>query len=296
MLKRLLTILICLLMLAGSALADSVKLPIDFSGGTRLRPKMFNGMESYEDPTISVVIETGFLDDFTQTQWWSATIKIGDASQLRTVAAESFDTNSVWPGKELAKEVNAVVAINGDYYNYFRGRGLVIRQAITYIDNLQGLRDILQIDEDGDFHLIRRANVGDAGKEINGKLVINSFFFGPALVIDGVATTDWKQNEWRDMARDARSARMALCQIGPLEYKVICCSAMNRKGKGMTLETFANFCQSQGAIQAYNLDGGDSTMLYFHGELVNDVPAERQRDLMDIVYFASAWNGKSKQE
>ena len=291
MLKRLLTAFLCLTLCAGWALADTTPLPIDFSPGLPPQADGYDGMEAYEDPTISVVIESG---EENNVPWWSATIKIADASQLRTVAAEAFDKNTVMPGKVLAAEMNAVVAIDGDYYNYYRGRGLVIRQGVTYIDNLQGLRDILQIDEDGDFHLIRRAERGQAGDTVGGKKVINSFFFGPALVIDGVATTDWRDNEWKDMAKDAKSARMALCQVGPLEYKVICCSAMYRMGKGMTLADWANFVQSQGAIQAYNLDGGDSTMLYFNGELINDVPADRQRTLMDIVYFASAWDGKSE--
>ena len=57
----------------------------------------------------------------------------------------------------------------------------------------------------------------------------------------------------------------------------------------MTLKQFALFCQEKGAYTAYNLDGGDSTMLIFKNQKLNDIDNPHTRDIADIIYFASAY-------
>ena len=60
----------------------------------------------------------------------------------------------------------------------------------------------------------------------------------------------------------------------------------------MDLLQFAQLAKELGAVTAYNLDGGDSTMLIFNNEKVNDKENQNTRDISDIIYFASAWDGK----
>ena len=55
----------------------------------------------------------------------------------------------------------------------------------------------------------------------------------------------------------------------------------------MTIAQFARLVKTQDVLVAYNLDGGDSTWLYFKGAKVNDL-GSTGRKLMDIIYFASA--------
>ena len=55
----------------------------------------------------------------------------------------------------------------------------------------------------------------------------------------------------------------------------------------MTITQFAQLAAQEGAVTAYNLDGGDSAMLYFHGKKLND-RSQTSRKISDIVYFASA--------
>ena len=43
---------------------------------------------------------------------------------------------------------------------------------------------------------------------------------------------------------------------------------------------------------AYNLDGGRSTTMVFCGEKINSTSASSSRDIADILYFASAWQGE----
>ena len=85
---------------------------------------------------------------------------------------------------------------------------------------------------------------------------------------------------------------MCIAQVGPLEYKCICCGPPARGNSGMNLMEFARLVYSLGVETAYNLDGGDSTMMIFNGQKVNDPKSPDTRDIADIIYFASAFGAK----
>ncbi len=264
---------------------DVYALPIDFSGGCELDPRNFDGKTFYQDPTITVTLTSGRYSD---CDWWAADIVIASPTQLRTVSSDGFDKADPRgiKGPRLAKAVNAVLAVDGDYFHY-TGKGFILRQGILYKNILDGSTDVLLIDEDGDFHVIARARQGEVSETVNGKKVINAMYFGPALVIDGEPV---RGVSGAGMAEDKGRQRMAICQVGPLHYKCICCAGPARGSSGMNLQVFTYFVADMGVKTAYNLDGGDSTMLIFNGEKINDIYNSSSRDLVDIVYFASAWD------
>ena len=72
----------------------------------------------------------------------------------------------------------------------------------------------------------------------------------------------------------------------------LCCAGPVRGSEGMDLLQFAQLAKELGAVTAYNLDGGDSTMMIFDGQKINDKQNANTRDISDIIYFASAWDGK----
>ena len=262
---------------------DIYALPIDFSGGCELDQRNFHGKTSYEDPTITVTLTSGRYSD---CDWWMADIVIASPTQLRTVSAGGFNTSMTMTGSYLAKSVNAVLAVDGDYY-FYTGKGYILRQGILYKNILDGTTDILLIDEDGDFHVVTNAKQGEGVDTVNGKRVINAMYFGPALVIDGKPVHNVSG---AGMAEEKGRQRMALCQVGPLHYKCVCCAGPARGSSGMRLQDFTYFVADMGVKVAYNLDGGDSTMLIFNGEKINDVNNSSSRKISDIVYFASAWD------
>ena len=57
---------------------------------------------------------------------------------------------------------------------------------------------------------------------------------------------------------------------------------------GLTLTDFTRLVGQQGVKTAYNLDGGDSSLLYFHGKRINEKPNQSIRKLQDVIYFVSA--------
>ena len=94
------------------------------------------------------------------------------------------------------------------------------------------------------------------------------------------------------MAPESKRQRMCIAQTGPLEYMALCCAGPVRGSEGMDLLQFAQLAKEMGAVTAYNLDGGDSTMMIFDGQKINDKDNANTRDISDIIYFASAWDGK----
>ncbi len=271
----------------------SSPLPIDFTAGFPPQEQFYLDANTYRDPTISVEItekDISHLQPYkgrTATAW-IVDIRIGHASQLRTVAAESFDTDTALPAIDIADSVNAVVAFNADFINRQK-EGYIFREGVLFRDNLKGKQDVLLIDEDGDFHPVHLPKKGELDGTVDGKQVLNAFCFGPILVENGEVVEKYK--DFGYLKPKEYYARIALCQVGPLHYKVILTSHLQSYVTGLPLDTFAQLCKEEGAVTAYNLDGGESTTLYFRGERVNAQKKINYRDMPDILYFASAWDG-----
>ena len=188
--------------------------------------------------------------------------------------------------------------ISGDFWGSAekRGLGYIVRQGVLFRDSLDDggrwdsrLMDVLVIDEDGDFHILDRPVKGSIGGTVGGKRILQAFSFGPALVENGQAFTAFEgEQKWIDMSANDRRQRMCICQTGPLSYRMVCCAGPFRGNSGMTLREFADLVASLGVKTAYNLDGGDSTSLFFYKGRINNYGSTSQRKLRDIIYFASA--------
>jgi exopolysaccharide biosynthesis protein len=268
------------LCLGTPARADIISLPIDFSSGLPARQDSFVSDWEYRDESIHVVIEQGRQ---LNTDYWAARITIATPAQLRSVSAGGFDSNMVMPGESLARRVNAILAVDGDYYCYIDS-GYLVRQGELYRNLPAGDRDVLLIDERGDFHIVPAATP-ESLATYEGRGIVNSFNFGPALVIDGERV---KRYVDQDNAANKGRQRMCVAQVGPLEYMAIACAGPARGSQGMTLDQFSKLVHSYGVKNAYNLDGGDSTMMIFDGQKINDVKSQSVRSISDILYFASA--------
>ena len=308
-------ILLCVFVLLFAGRLESIaaaeiaqKLPWDFSGGMPLKNENFLGAGKYADDTIMVTIQVGRFDNGTAMgcEYWVATVRIAHPSQLRTTSASTFRSEMLMKGTALAKRVNAVLAINGDYW-CFTHHGYILRQGQLFVDDLRGDRDVLLVDDNGDFHIVRNPYSGQVQETIEGRKVMQAFFFGPVLVDHGKLVRDMALRE--DMAAEERKQRMCIAQVGPLEYKCICCGPPARGNSGMNLSEFARLVYEIGindaqnkskrtgetvesTMTAYNLDVGNSTMLIFNGEKINDPKNQDTRDIADIIYFASALGAK----
>ena len=270
-------------------------LPIDLTGGAPCSAKYENDLLVYEDPTIRVERTTRTKNKLVNREYYLADIVIKDPSQIRTAPSEptTFISERRKQADIIARRVNAVYAMNGDYCGDFHGNEsskYILRQGTVYRDTVDTRLDMLLIDEDGDLHILPGGpELADLDKtQINGKKVINALQFGPGLIIDGVPTEDdylmSSKHSPQFADPDGRENRLCLAQVGPLHYKVIA----TRDGADMALFKKLVLEIGPDCINAYILDGGGSTQLVFLGKKYNNTN-ETMRKLSDIVYFASAW-------
>lgn len=275
-------LLLCVLGM-GCAFAEVKPLPIDINGGMPPLESGYLSDSEYEDESIHVQIEEHMVG---VTRCVVARVKIADASQMRSASAYGFDRRQAEKTMRISKRVKAVVAINGDYYGY-TGKGYMIRQGQLYMDKPHGDRDVLLVDANGDFTIVPQAD--DAALEPYKAMdIVNSYNFGPGLVVDGEPLTGYNA---KFNAGDEKRQRSCIAQMkrGSLEYLLICSEGPSeRAGGGLTMDDFAAFVHSLGVENAYNLDGGNSVSMVFKNKKQNAVKNNYERPVSDIIYFASA--------
>ncbi len=103
--------------------------------------------------------------------------------------------------------------------------------------------------------------------------------FGPMLLRDGVAMDEFNSSV------NPTNPRTAIGYVEPGHYMfVVVDGRQDGYSEGMTLQELSSLMESLGCVEAYNLDGGQTTSMVFNGEEINS-PYEGGRDLSDIVYI-----------
>ena len=273
-----------------AALTAPLTLPWDLSPGPEPDPAGSAG-DTYADPSIRVRLETREEEGVI---WHLAFVRIASPAQLRTYTADpgnllSRRTASV---SKMARAAHAVVAINGDFYNNDAKEASVeyrMGQKVRYKAYRQ--KDVLLIDDRGDFHLIlagsRQTNAEQLdilADAFSAHHVINAFTFGPALVVDGRAQAINPHYSYTPNRKDPRSA---IGQLGSLSY-VLAVAEGRGASSGATMQELADYMAALGCLQAYNLDGGNSSQLVFGDTVLKGQPTASDRTVNDILYFASA--------
>lgn len=259
--------------------------------------------KAYRDESISVEIHTGRNFD---TDYVFAHVKIKHPSQLRTVSAakSSFTSTQVAHVREMAKDINAVIAINGDYAAKPEKCKVLLRQSRQVRNSARGDTDLLIVDTNGDFSILEKPTRQGYAKYYNAheKELYQVFCFGPVLVKDGVSVVS---DDYKDGYRgsDNNAQRSAIAQLGPLEYMLISTGGPQIKNnKGLTIQEFSIICEEagkalkpEGGCQiAYNLDGGNSALMSFIGKSTKSdyirpmkISPGAERQISDIIYFAT---------
>lgn len=239
--------------------------------------------------------ESGYKDETIEVEYWVerlydsnahfARIKIAHPTQLRTAfAGGKYSSDARYNPQVIARNVNAVIAVNGDYVNY-RSGGVIVRQGKLYRNEPFGW-DVLLIDSDGDFHIMKDTKVASSGilEEYD---IVNSLEFGPSLVVDG--KMEYSNGEsgcgrWNYID----SPRTAVGQIDKLTYLFCCVEGRVKNSPGVIIPELAQIMYDRGCKQAINLDGGQSTTMVFGGKAMNVPLWGGQRVMSDIIYCATA--------
>ena len=260
-------------------------LPVDRTGGMTPNPALFTEA-GYEDETIRVQMETreGSKKDLL---WRIAWVEIASPTQLRT----AYFGKDVRHAKQdklklLAPDHNAIVAINGDNFVQESAKhSFVVRMGEVRQTKLNKTKDILIIDENGDFHTFINSKGADTFEKDTGHTIVNAFMFGPALVKDGQVVKEKREYGFNP---EGTQPRTAIGQLDTLSYvMVIADNTAKSDNKGVTHKQLAEFMLELGCREAYNLDGGGSAEMMFNNVRFNNTYGS-PRDLTDMIYFVTA--------
>ena len=238
----------------------------------------------YHDGSIDIRVETFRRNDTTVMAVY---VKLTDVSQFRTELASRYPSQQARLVATMARRVNAVLAINGDYFIY-HDQGIVVRNGRTLrVAPVKG-RDTLIVDEQGDFHILPHTTRADWDAYLaSGGTALHTFCFGPGLVIDGEVLTDLSSVHI-DNGKAKDTQRIAIGQIGPLEYLILATEGPENAGSvGFDLLEMAQMCYDMGMMNAYNLDGGSSSTVVLDGEKINSLSTGKHREVGDCIWFAT---------
>ncbi len=303
-------LMVLLLALVSGAAAQELKpLPMDtYTGGPAPKDANYLSDFEYQDASITVKIFEGRCAD---TDYTYAYVKIIDPSQLRTAPAAivnspkaTFRSTSTGRGRYVARAVDAVIALNGDYFTKPDKCQVVMRQTQQVRNNANGTMDVLIIDKQGDFSYIQGCTKDMYAQyyQAHGQDMYQVFCFGPVMVENGksIIAEDYKNGS---VGAQNSTQRSAIAQLGALEYLLVTTEGPQSNGsKGMTIPELAALCEElgyqfseAGCRLAFNLDGGNSATMAFKqrnaeaGRLLYTKinSPEIERFLSDIIYFAT---------
>ncbi|MEV5029012.1 phosphodiester glycosidase family protein [Paenibacillus sp. LPE1-1-1.1] len=242
---------------------------------------------SSEDTTIQISkVETGSGSD--KITYYVADVQLEQANLLQSAFAKNaFGRNITENTSTIAAANNAIFAINGDYYG-FRDDGVIIRNGTLYRD--EPTRDALALLSDGTMKSYNEEQLSSSDLLAEG--VTQTYSFGPILVKDGTVVNDFDKvvidTNFGNRSIQGSNPRTGIGMIAPNHYVFIVVDGRKENySKGMTLSEFAQVFKDLGATEAYNLDGGGSSTMYFMGRVVNNPQGKQQeRGVSDILYIA----------
>ena len=290
-----------LAMLGSTALAEGWE-PLPLGGPAPYGPvegALSGDGRSYDDGTLSVRIEEDFL---YETKIYYVYVTIADPSQLRTAVAGQPKSKTLRKASLMAEENNAVLAFNGDFYSHnTKSPGIIYRGGERIRYNPKPDYDELFIDTAGDLTPVMwdvdQRKFSDYADGIFETYTADhelreAFSFGPALIIDGVVQ-EFDYRRKISCGYPTPDQRLVFCQLDSLSYLFVACECRKQgdNQRGLTIPEMTELCVEKGAVQAYNLDGGNSMSIILCGQRINGYnefdSLTKEREIKDIIYFAT---------
>lgn len=240
---------------------------------------VMEGDLSYVSDKLSIRLSTHTDNPYSRSRlvYYVADIYLQDITSFRTAAAKDFLTDSRRPMKTVAAGVNAILAANGDF-SCGKKSLLMIRNG-----NLEQLafsrnRETCLLYRDGTMAVFTPDTLSEADLDMDR--IWQAWQFGPYLINeDGTPRTAYTTN-----ANFGQNPRTVLGYYEPGHYcLVVVDGRKSSHSLGLTLPELSQLMVDLGCTQAFNLDGGATSQLYWQGDIFN-VPSGN-RNQLDILYF-----------
>ena len=200
------------------------------------------------------------------------------------LANNTYGKNVTDLTSNMASNVGATIAVDGDYYGA-RTSGYAIRNGeLLRSTKASDDQEDMVIWSDGSMSIIREGDI--TAEELLEKGAVQVLSFGPGLVIDSEIAVDSNDEVGKAMAENPRTA---IGYISENHYVLVVADGRTDESTGLSLLELAEFMKNTlGVSQAYNLDGGGSSTMYYNGEVVNNPTTNgntiSERAVSDILY------------
>ena len=233
--------------------------------------------DSYVSGNLNIKIRE--FEDFRSDVYF-ADIYVKDISSIQNIFGEGkYGRSYTERVKDMARDADAVLAVNGDYYGT-REDGVVIRNGELYRDDETPKRDVLVLYWDGSVEVFA-AGEFDA-EAVMAKGAYQAWTFGPNLLNeDGEALSGFRDVDvYEGIA--GKDPRTVFGYFQPGHYALVVVDGRSDDSRGVMLDELAQLMESLGCKIAYNLDGGNSSVMVFNGETLNN-PSKGGRESSDAI-------------
>ena len=252
---------------------DQTSTAADFTG--RFTDTVVVTENSYSSPDIAITVTEVNEDSLT---YYVADIYVRDITCFRTaLAADTYGSGFRDSIEDMAVLNNALLAVNGDYYGN-TGEGVVIRNGMIYRANATDC-DVCVLYYDGTMRVMPGSAFSVEEAIADGAW--QAWTFGPALLDGSGNTITAFSSSNRIISANPRTA------IGYYEPGHYCLVVVDGRGEseGITLPRLSQLFHDLGCTAAYNLDGGNSSVMVWGDEVVNH-PSGGGRESSDALLIA----------
>ena len=236
-------------------------------------PDTTGSIGSYADDNLRIVITEHHTD---YAVYYVADVWVRDIHSLKTAFAGGTFRGGYDLPSEIASSVDAILAISGDSCGSST-EGIVIRNGDLYRDTTAD--DVCILYLDGTMETYYEADFDlDA---VIARGAYQGWSFGPKLIDNGLIPQSYNST---DVIINDRAPRAAIGYFEPGHYCLV--SVDGRQGeysRGMSLSELSQAMIDLGCKDAYNLDGGQSVMMVFQGNVIGK-PYKGGRNISDIIY------------
>ena len=253
--------------------ADSV--PISEKFADRFTDSVVMTDNSYSSPDLSITVTEVNEESLT---YYVADLYVRDITCFRTALAEDTYGSGFRDSIEGMAVLNdALLAVNGDYYGN-TNEGVVIRNGVIYRANPTNC-DVCVLYYDGTMKVMPGSSF--SVEEAVEDSAWQAWTFGPALLDSSGETISAFSSTNRIISANPRTA------IGYYEPGHYCLVVVDGRGEssGITLPRLSRLFYDLGCTAAYNLDGGNSSVMVWGDEVINN-PSGGGRESSDALLIA----------
>ena len=254
-----------------------VKYRDHFTGGEVLTGTAEDGKLYYRSANLDITVTQDRVTIGTHTSdTYVVDFYVSDITCLKSIFAhDKFAKGEYEWLNEMAKRAEAVVAINGDFAS-MRNYGVVIRDGHVYRSSHSSF-DACAINWDGTMATYYSDDWDT--KTLIARGAYMAWSFGPKL-LDANGQPCKKFN-----ATDAvlkANPRTAIGYFEPGHYCFVVVDGRSDRSRGFTMAELSQYMSDLGCAQAYNLDGGESSSLWWQGKILSK-PYGDGRKISDAV-------------